>query len=381
MFGCIAGSRHHGGVSVLPVRRLLHTSLWRLSGPAISFAGQWYAVNSQIDLEYQRKVFFVLVAQVVLSAVDYPYFIAARKRPRVSVPKLYVPLCAGSLAIAFALGWIDSVLKFSYCLSLLFLITFFARVYTSELDSTVRRTTLLGTIRNAAITSLLLLFVNHRANELAVLAGLLALAFSAVAWSRVGRAEGARANRVPVLPWRELMYCFFAAGLTSVFFLLDRYTFVELRPQHTLLVNRIFVCTSVVLLLSNIWAVNRSEEVISLGQGRGGSKTPFQIMLVLGGALVLVAIGWIPGLVAWCLLASPLAFAMVSPQLLAIQERQSARSTMVAYLVFIILKAAGFWLAETWSHAEWPLYLVPLLGVLCPILIIKISRVQIRNVL
>lgn len=349
----------------------MRVGLWRLSGPAISFAGQWYAVHANIDLEHQRKVFFVLAAQSLISAADYPYFIAARKRPRTQVPLLYAPAWLGFFIVGFLVGWIDSTLKLLYCGALLMTITVFARVYRSELEGTVTLTMALGTLRNTTVTTLLLLYITGQ--EIAL--GFIALAFSSLSIINKSWAFRGGAHRVILeekFSWREVGYYLIAAGMTSVFFLFDRQVIIHFHPDRTQLVNQVFILTSVVLLLSNIWAVNRSRDIGVVSHGGSRVTLWFSSGVALLGGAILFATGLNSALIVLCLLASPIVFSMYAPRLLAIQEQISARTTVLGYGIIFLLKALCLWGVDV-TGVRFAVYLIPLLGVACPALILALS--------
>lgn len=353
----------------MSVKSAIRTSLWRFSGPAVSFMGQVFVVSLSPDLQYQRGVFFILMAQMFVNSTEYPYFIAARKKQPCRIHPAYVPGCVLALVAAWLVGVVPGTGELAYCLALHLALACFSVIYTTELTGGIARTTAMGVLRNTVITALLVFYVM----KFTRLTALAALAMALVLVSRVW-SERSKPRSVPRLTVSETIYSLLAAVLVGAFYAVDRYLMVRTFPDAVRLVNATFVAISVILLLSNVTAVHFSTRAI-INNVTHYVRNQFILVAAISLFAGLLWLSHIKALlVCFSLLATPVVFSLQSAFLLGIQERHSPASTAIAYLIVLGAKGGLFLALVVVRKTAMMVSMVPLLGLFTPLLIVWLAR-------
>ena len=353
----------------MQLRSFWKTALWRFAGPGVSFVGQVYAISGSRDLSYQRSVFFVLAAQVLINSTDFPYFIAARKEAPRQIHPLYLPACLLSVVVAYISGAVHDTVELAYCFALTLAVSLFSGIYSTELNGGLARTTIIGTLRNTVIAGLLVLFTLRR-TEVLITSALIFVGF--IVYRRLSMKS--QRKDVQQLSWQETLLSVLAAVLTGVFFLSDRYFIVETFQEHTRLVNQIFVAISVVLLLSNVSAVHLSGRSIITRVARYAWMQLIVVATLFALATIVFVANQERLLICIVLIATPVVFSLQSPYLLGIQERRSVASTAASYVAIFGLKVISFFALSNAEGGERLVYFIPLLGLFSPLLIVLISQ-------
>ena len=327
------------------------------------------AVAYSVDLAYQKRVFSLFVLMALVNSFDYPYFISSRKLDCKKVPLRYLLFAIFALSGLFWLGaLVQNSSDYIYCLVLILTQYIFYGVYQSELKGKIFNSSCLGLLRSLSV-SVALILVSLLKLKLLILQLVILILFSV----KKTIIEADNAEEGQPFNQLELLGYWVAAFLAAIFFVIDRYAAAYMFPEYIKEINLIFICNSIVLLISNIFAAYFSVSVSFIKKSRSLFFECVIITSISALCVFLYSNQFNLIMLVVMLTVSPVIFSLQSAILLKIQHDYDANSTSLSYLVVVLMKLIILYSYLSGHITNIALMFVPLLGLVTPVLIVYSS--------